>query len=208
MKSCTLCDAKHKAKGLCKRHYDLAYAREHAEYARNKTRKWLLDNPERAKAADKAKYEKNSAKIKARVAARKKAQPEKIKVAQKAYYERTKPVFLAKQKAYVASLAPEVRKARQGAWHKNNPDKAAQHKARHRAALLTAAPAWANKKYVDIFYQLAKEEAKRVGVPVHVDHMVPLTHSLVCGLHVEYNLQLLVGKANISKGNRSWPDMP
>lgn len=38
--------------------------------------------------------------------------------------------------------------------------------------------------------------------------LVPLHSKVVCGLHCEYNLQILEAKKNIGKGNRHWPDMP
>lgn len=35
-----------------------------------------------------------------------------------------------------------------------------------------------------------------------VDHVVPLTHPLVCGLHVVANLRLIPERINLSKGNK------
>lgn len=61
---------------------------------------------------------------------------------------------------------------------------------------------WANKKYIKLFYLLAKEEGKRTGRDVQVDHIVPLKSDVVCGLHNEFNLQLLFKEDNISKSNR------
>jgi len=93
------------------------------------------------------------------------------------------------------------------AWRKANPDKVCANMAAYRATKLQATPSWASRAYVDLFYLIAKEESVRVGEEVHVDHIVPLKHPRVCGLHNEFNLQLLRASENLSKGNRTWPDM-
>ncbi len=41
-----------------------------------------------------------------------------------------------------------------------------------------------------------------------VDHIVPLQNPLVCGLHCEANLRIILGADNFAKCNRWWPDMP
>lgn len=81
------------------------------------------------------------------------------------------------------------------------PYKAAWCAAR-RARILKATPGWANTRVIEDSYKRASEQN------MHVDHVVPLTSKLVCGLHCEANLRLLEGLENQRKSNKHWPDMP
>ncbi len=69
------------------------------------------------------------------------------------------------------------------------------HAAKRRAALQRATPAWAEFEAIKLLYK----EAATSGMDV--DHIVPLTHPLVCGLHCIANLQLLTPEANRAKHN-------
>lgn len=69
-----------------------------------------------------------------------------------------------------------------------------------------AMPKWANKKTMNSIYRQAKNMQKSDGVLRHVDHIVPLNHPLVSGLHCEFNLQILTAKENISKKNKFDPN--
>lgn len=40
------------------------------------------------------------------------------------------------------------------------------------------------------------------GIEHHVDHIHPLVHPLICGLHVPANLQVITGSENVQKSNR------
>ncbi len=102
----------------------------------------------------------------------------------------------------------EVRTKCSVEWRLNNPHKRAASESKRRAGKHQATPVWANQKYVDLFYKIAAEEAVRIGEAVHVDHIVPLKSRSVCGLHCEFNLQLLRASENLSKSNRHWPGMP
>lgn len=66
---------------------------------------------------------------------------------------------------------------------------------KRRSARLNANVAWTDHERI-------KEIYKNCPKGYHVDHIIPLQSKIVCGLHVENNLQYLTAKENISKGNR------
>lgn len=47
-----------------------------------------------------------------------------------------------------------------------------------------------------------------LGVRFSVDHTVPLSHPLVCGLHRVANFAVVPLADNVRKSNNWWPDMP
>lgn len=67
---------------------------------------------------------------------------------------------------------------------------------RRRAAERRATPKWATHWKIRLIYAYAEMTGQSV------DHVVPLTHPLVCGLHVEHNLRVLPLLDNLRKGNR------
>lgn len=69
-----------------------------------------------------------------------------------------------------------------------------------------ATPAWADADAIREVYREARELAQLTGQPHQVDHIVPLNHRRVCGLHVAYNLAAVPSWFNLSKGNRFDPD--
>ena len=103
-------------------------------------------------------------------------------------------------------------KAKQAAaiarWGAANTHKRNAHFAERRAMKAQACPAWANKFFIEEIYDLARLRTQYTGVRHEVDHIVPLKSSLVCGLHVEHNLQVIPAIENRKKHNRTWPGMP
>ena len=73
--------------------------------------------------------------------------------------------------------------------------------------LYHATPKWANKKKMRAIYK-ERDRRRAAGEDVEADHIVPLFHPLVCGLHNEFNLQILTEEENNKKSNNEWPDMP
>ncbi len=86
-------------------------------------------------------------------------------------------------------------------YARSNPARNCFQSNKRRAIKMRAIPKWAKMEEIKKIYEMAKRTGK------HVDHIVPLVHPLVCGLHVETNLQLLTPFQNFSKNNR-WPWTP
>lgn len=110
----------------------------------------------------------------------------------------------AKYRAHHAAKVNAIRRA----WFKANPDKRAAWEATRKARKRGATPVWAEADQIKRVYAAARHLSDVLGKRMTVDHVVPLRHGLVCGLHVHANLQLLESEINMGKGNRTWPEMP
>lgn len=52
------------------------------------------------------------------------------------------------------------------------------------------------------FYREARRKTEETGVQYVVDHIYPLNGERSCGLHVSWNMQVITGAENDSKGNK------
>lgn len=102
---------------------------------------------------------------------------------------------------------PDLKRKINAEWKRNNKGAVVASTRRRQAAKSLATPSWANQGAITAVYMRAAE-MRSAGVDVHVDHIVPLRGEIVCGLHVENNLQIISAMENLLKGNRVWPDMP
>lgn len=55
-------------------------------------------------------------------------------------------------------------------------------------------------------YREADRLTQRTGVKHNVDHIVPLNHPRVCGLHVHWNLRAIPAGPNMAKSNYWCPE--
>lgn len=81
----------------------------------------------------------------------------------------------------------------------------AEQSARRRATKLNATPKWLSKhqlEHIKAYYETAAVLSKEWGVQMDVDHIIPLMGKNVCGLHVPWNLQVMIHVANREKSNR------
>ena len=105
---------------------------------------------------------------------------------------------------------PDERKRRRGlereaakAPHRRVKDTAKV--AARRAKLLQAMPPWLTEEHEDAIlaiYREAKQLSDETGLRYEVDHIFPLNGTNSCGLHVPWNLQILLSRDNAAKGNK------
>ena len=138
-----------------------------------------------------------------------------VKEARKIFYRNNKEKVLLRNRDYVLRHTEQLKLVKKkyatenkdrlslykAQWKKDNAVHVNVYNAGRRAITRKATPIWADKDAMFFIYEEAKRNAQ------HVDHIVPLTNKLVCGLHCEANLQLLSVEDNLAKGNRYWPDM-
>lgn len=86
-------------------------------------------------------------------------------------------------------------------WRNNHPHKAREYSEAYYGYIKIAKPTWANDALIKEKYIERDNLNKETGIVHHVDHIIPLQGENVCGLHVEYNLQVLTANDNMTKSN-------
>lgn len=185
---------------------------------------WRAANPGKVRAQKKAWRAANHARVLAKDAAWRSANPEKVRVYSLKWYRANRERANARQAAYhvankdkdrLRNLAwaaahpersairyaadPKRARAFCFAWAQANPEKVCALTAKRRANRLRATPAWLTPEqdtHILDWYRRAKERG------LTVDHIIPLSGKMVCGLHVPWNLALLSAVDNSKKGNR------
>lgn len=197
MKTCVKCGNTHDTPRCmpCRRQYQRERVRDNPELReknRKKSEEWRLANPERARERVVDWHQRN---------------PERLKELNRARYESDKEKVNNQSKSW-AKANPEKLYIIKKRWRHNNPHAVSAFGSNYRARKSGAKPAWADESEIFRFYEAREAIEKETGETWHVDHIVPLQSKIVCGLHCEFNLQLLPALENQRKGNFHWPDMP
>lgn len=123
----------------------------------------------------------------------------------KAYYLKRKEYIKAKALRRYQAKKAEIRKQQNEynkIYVKNNRSKYNAKIRNRQIKILKATPIWANKIKIEEFYKQAEKLEKETGNRYHVDHIVPIKGKEVCGLHNEFNLQVILATENRKKGNK------
>ena len=149
-------------------------------------RRYYAENAEEINKESREKYAADPAPIRARNKACRDADPEK---------------YRAISRRRRVEKGDQVRADRRKHYQKNSARYKAQAVARIKH-IKQATPSWADMEKITAFYVEAERLTKETGIKHHVDHIYPLRSKIMCGLHVETNLQILHAIVNLRKSNK------
>jgi len=121
----------------------------------------------------------------------------------KLHYKANKEATKQKSRDYYTKHAEQERE-RSKLYYQANPEKAKTRRYTRLARMKDATPIWFDNNYIKDLYA-NKIEANKimadVGVKIvfEVDHIEPIANDEVCGLHCEFNLQVLTAEENRAK---------
>lgn len=164
------------------------YKEANSERLKAHLKQYYIENKEMYREVGKAAYEKNKDAAKARARKWALENPEARKIVAKRY-ERANPEKRA-------ALGKKHREENPGLYRAHGIAR----KTRKMNAM-NAMPAWADEAAIKAIYDECQRISKETGVLHHVDHYYPLKNKLVCGLHVQDNLQIITARENLSKYN-------
>ena len=128
------------------------------------------------------------------------ANPEKVKESQKRECPKRRRGYVKaweeRNAEYVRGLARD--------WSKTTKGKAANAVKAARRRMLSRCQ-WADQELIAQIYQFARVLSDATGIVYHVDHVVPIKNRHVCGLHNQFNLQVIPASENLKKHNKFTP---
>ena len=130
-----------------------------------------------------------------------KPKSEAAKEAGRRYYERNRALVIARAQARPV----EAKRAYKQLYKQNNPELYKALTSFRRKRNQQATPKWltfAQKKEIRSLYMIAQTTSQITGIQYVVDHIIPLIHEDVCGLHVPWNMQVMTQEENLKKSNK------
>lgn len=129
---------------------------------------------------------------------------EKVKERSAKQYLENREAILKRQIAHNSTKREELQ-AYSKEHYKNNKSMYRARDAKRRAAELKRTPIWADQLSIKAYYDVCAFFNEVNGyIKYHVDHKIPLLGKYVSGLHVNNNLQVILAKDNLKKGNKHY----
>ena len=170
-----------------------------------RARQYRKENEAQVKSYLRGWYKKNRDKVIERSKAFQ-ARPDR-KIADKArnqrHYQDNREELRARQNARNAT--PEGTARQRDRYRKHYASNKAYYAAKSlsgRATRRKAKLPWVRNEDLIPWYEMAKALTRKTGIKHVVDHIIPLTHKDVSGLHVPWNLQVIPEIDNLRKHNR------
>jgi hypothetical protein len=163
--------------------------------------KWNDENLDRKNEWDRQYYASNAEQINREFREKYAADPAPIRARNKKWRDENPESMTAQARRNREKHGEKIRADRRRHYQENKARYKAQAVARQ-THIKQATPPWADMEKITAFYVEAERLTKETGIPHHVDHFYPLRGKMMCGFHVEGNLQIIHAVANLRKSNR------
>jgi len=176
------------------------------ECGKDRAKKWIKNNPEKRSASSREYVERN----KMAVAAKNKRwwQNNSHKIIEYKAKETEEQAQERRRKRREHARLPhnvERQRLRRLERWQNDPEFRIRRKIEcqlRRSRIRQATLDGVDKSAIERFYREAILLSEKTNIPHDVDHIIPLKHDKVCGLHVPWNMQILTKSENIRKHNK------
>lgn len=134
--------------------------------------------------------------------AERKRNPEHVRQRKRAWDSRNKERVASSRKERETEADRIKNRERAAAHYWANKAEYFARSIKRQARVKRATPAWADHEKIKTKYKEQQTMSRLTGVPHDVDHVIPLQSDVVCGLHVESNLRVILSRDNRIKSNK------